>query len=146
MRRSPLLRKTPLDGRPKTPKPKRDPWIPPRKRPDLSRMDCCPEAVARAVALVALGCACCGARDPEVHHIRRGTGTGLRAPWWRTLPLCQVHHTSGGLGIAVHGGNGPGSGMSWTSWSGSTPGCRPNCGGRKESETIVWFPSDDALH
>ena len=104
MKRSPLLRKTPLDGRPKAPKPKREPWIPPRKRPDLSRMDCCPEAKARAVALVALGCACCGARDPEVHHIRRGTGTGLRAPWWRTLPLCQTHHTSGGLGIAVHGG------------------------------------------
>lgn len=102
MKRSPLLRKTPMARRPKAPK--RASWIKTRHRQDLSRMDCCPEAKARASALVALGCACCGARDPEVHHIRRGTGMSLRAPWWRTLPLCQEHHTTGGPGISVHSG------------------------------------------
>ena len=116
MKRSPLLRKTPLDGRPKTPKPKRDPWIPPRKRPDLSRMDCCPEAVARAEALVSGPCIACGLRgtrrdrdfpprpmDLVIHHLRDGQGMQERAPWWETLGLHERCHAAAGK-FSIHGG------------------------------------------
>lgn len=89
----------------KTSKTKREPWIKPRKRVDLSKMDCCPEAKARATMLVMLPCAACGERgtaerrgsirrprDMVIHHLRHGTGAGTRAEWWRTIPLHEEHH------------------------------------------------------
>lgn len=82
-------------------KPKREPWIPLRKRVDLSRMDCCREAKLRAVALKQAGCCVCSRRTVEIHHIRAGVGMGERAPWWRTIPLCQEHHNSSPY--SVHG-------------------------------------------
>lgn len=41
----------------------------------------------------------------EVHHIRTGTGAGLRSSHLRVLPLCPLHHR-GRLGI--HGPLGQG--------------------------------------
>ncbi|EDW6362012.1 DUF968 domain-containing protein [Salmonella enterica subsp. enterica] len=41
---------------------------------------------------------------PTIHHMRAGQGTGQRAPWSRTLPLCHVHHQDGGHGVALHAG------------------------------------------
>ena len=103
MKRSPILRKSPLRAKEEK-RAKRMPWIKPKKKIDLSRMDCCPEAKERAAALVAMGCACCGSLEPEIHHIRRGTGMSARAVWWRTIPLCLKNHTTGGPGVAVHAG------------------------------------------
>lgn len=102
MRRTPLKRKAKLA--PKAAKPKgKHKRIVPRPRIDLSRMDCCPEAEARAAALVAMDCWCCG-KPAQIHHLRKAAAKGMRAPWWRTIPLCPEHHTDGGPGIAVHAG------------------------------------------
>lgn len=50
----------------------------------------------------ALGCMICGS-NAQVHHIR--TGQGLkRASHYETIPLCPVHHTTGGYGVAIHAG------------------------------------------
>ena len=59
--------------------------------------------------VAALGCCAgapkgtwCGA-PAEVHHIR--TGQGLkRARHDETIPLCHLHHRTGGLGLAYHAG------------------------------------------
>lgn len=75
-------------------KPKREPWIKPRKRVDESRMDSCPEAKQRDTLLRAMGCIVCGRPTQEVHHVRQGVGMGQRAPWWETIPLCQAHHAN----------------------------------------------------
>lgn len=55
-----------------------------------------------AVALLA--CVICGSKPVEVHHLRDGQGMGQRASHHDTLPLCHVHHRTGGLGVALHGG------------------------------------------
>jgi len=39
-----------------------------------------------------------------VHHQRTGYGTSQRAPYYRTLPLCPLHHQTGGRGVAFHAG------------------------------------------
>ena len=99
-------------------KPKRKPWIPPKKKVDLSRMDCCPEAAARAEALLRLTCACgCGQfgrprkeDDPPhpddmcIHHLRKGVGMGMRSVWWRTVQLLRKHH-DGRWSWSTHGAN-----------------------------------------
>lgn len=103
MKRTPLKRYAKLS--PKAAKPKGNHrWAPMKPAaPDISRMDCCPEAEARAAALVEMGCWCCG-KPAQIHHLRKGTPKGGRAPWWRTIPLCPEHHTDGGPGVAVHAG------------------------------------------
>ena len=113
MKQTPLKRKIPL--RAGKPKPKRAPMIPTKPRVDLSRMGCCPEAKARAQALVMLPCCACQERgtlaqpgqmrqptDMVVHHIRHGTGAGARAPWWRTLGLHEQCHADT-YPVSVHG-------------------------------------------
>jgi hypothetical protein len=50
-----------------------------------------------------LGCLLCGA-IPELHHIRSGQGLGQRASNFEVLPLCSLHHRTGGPGIAFHAG------------------------------------------
>jgi len=113
MNSTPLKRKTPL--RAGKAKPKRDPVIPAKPRVDLSRMDCCPEAKARAQMLVMLPCCACGQRgttaipgalrrpdDMVVHHVRHGAGAGARAPWWRTLGLHEKCHANA-YPVSVHG-------------------------------------------
>lgn len=83
-------------------KPKREPWIKPRKRADLSRMDSCPEAESRATILQRMGCIVCHRPTQEIHHLRAGAGMGERSPWWRTIPLCLEHHANSSP-YSVHG-------------------------------------------
>ena len=55
-------------------------------------------------AVASLGCCICR-RPAQAHHLRgleSGTGTGLKASDFETIPLCPDHHTDGGPGIAYH--------------------------------------------
>lgn len=55
-----------------------------------------------------LGCIVCyrqgNAGTPaEIHHLRAGAGMGERSSYFRTLPLCRIHHRQGGHGeIGFH--------------------------------------------
>lgn len=100
MRSTPIKRKTPLHGT-RDAKADREPWIKPKPRRDLSRMDCCPEAKRRAGLLVLMGCAACGKVPAQIHHLRDGHGLSERAPWWETIPLCSEHHN--GMPFSTHG-------------------------------------------
>ena len=117
MKRTPLKRKTPLRSKRASEPfdPDREPWIPPKPKEDLSRMDCCAEAKARALFLVMRPCCACKQRgtlaqpgkmrrpdDMVVHHIRKGTGGGARAFWWRTLGLHEKCHADT-FQVSVHG-------------------------------------------
>ena len=56
-----------------------------------------------------LGCIVCinnGYRDTpaEIHHPRTGVGGAQRSPHTTVLPLCPIHHRTGGHGIAIHAG------------------------------------------
>ena len=51
-----------------------------------------------------LGCVICGC-PAEIHHCRAGQGLGQRATHiGGVIPLCPMHHRSGGHGIAFHAG------------------------------------------
>lgn len=41
---------------------------------------------------------------PEIHHIRHGVGAGQRNDNYHVLPICPVHHRTGGHGVALHAG------------------------------------------
>lgn len=49
-----------------------------------------------------LGCIICK-RPAEIHHIGNGT-LGKRSDHFSVLPLCEIHHRTGGHGVAVHAG------------------------------------------
>lgn len=49
--------------------------------------------------VAALGCLICG-RQAQVHHIREGQGTSMRASHFLTIPLCLDHHTGP---LSIHG-------------------------------------------
>lgn len=56
-----------------------------------------------------IGCIVClnlgfGYSAPHIHHIRHGTGMGLKSHWSLAIPLCPLHHQHGGYGIALHAG------------------------------------------
>ena len=51
-----------------------------------------------------LPCLICGIHGVEIHHLRSGCGMGQRSSHFRVLPLCSVHHRTGGFGVAIHGG------------------------------------------
>lgn len=58
--------------------------------------------------VAALGCIACrklGYYDSpaQCHHIKTGY-PGMLAPHTKTLPLCNLHHTDGGHGVAFHAG------------------------------------------
>lgn len=58
--------------------------------------------------VAALGCIVCmnnGYYDTpaEIHHIGNGT-MSKRASNYEAIPLCHIHHRTGGLGVAVHAG------------------------------------------
>ena len=53
--------------------------------------------------VVELGCIICK-MPPQIHHIRNGMGIGQRNLFDKVLPLCHIHHTNGGYGIAFHAG------------------------------------------
>jgi len=50
-----------------------------------------------------LGCIIC--KSPaEIHHPRKGAGMGQKSSHFDAIPLCHVHHRTGGHGIALHAG------------------------------------------
>lgn len=59
--------------------------------------------------VASLGCVVCrnagyGASPAEVHHSRAGVGKGQKAHYSKTIPLCPLHHRTGGYGVAFHAG------------------------------------------
>lgn len=59
--------------------------------------------------VAALGCIVCinlGHADSpaEIHHPRAGQGMGQRASHFDAIPLCPLHHRTGGHGVAIHAG------------------------------------------
>jgi hypothetical protein len=59
--------------------------------------------------LAALGCIVCyregNAGTPaEIHHLRHGMGAGQRNTYLNAIPLCHLHHRTGGHGVALHAG------------------------------------------
>lgn len=64
---------------------------------------------AHIIAVARLGCVACkkiGHFTPqvEIHHVRMGNGLSQRADHFSVLPLCHVHHRTGGHGVAFHAG------------------------------------------
>jgi len=56
-----------------------------------------------------LGCVVClniGYEDSpaEIHHIRANAGAGQKSK--DVIPLCHIHHRTGGYGLAFHAGKG----------------------------------------
>ncbi|WP_312059480.1 Ref family recombination enhancement nuclease [Pantoea septica] len=56
-----------------------------------------------------LGCIVCRQHfcvfsPAEVHYLRTGCGAGQRASHFKTIPLCPLHHRTGGYGVAIHAG------------------------------------------
>jgi hypothetical protein len=45
-----------------------------------------------------------GESPAEIHHCSKGTGLAVRADNYHTIPLCHIHHRTGGHGIAIHAG------------------------------------------
>ena len=59
--------------------------------------------------VASLGCVVCrnagyGASPAEVHHSRAVVGKGQKAHYSKTIPLCPLHHRTGGYGVAFHSG------------------------------------------
>ena len=55
------------------------------------------------------GCIAChvlgyGYSPCEIHHIRTGTGAGLKSHWSKAIGLCGLHHRLGSRGVAIHSG------------------------------------------
>ena len=55
-----------------------------------------------------MGCCVCvnlelGETPAELHHIGNGA-MGKRATNYEVIPLCHIHHRTGGYGVAVHQG------------------------------------------
>ena len=64
--------------------------------------------VRHLTKVAALGCIACvnnGYEDTpaEIHHIGNGT-MSKRASNYEAIPLCPIHHRTGGYGLAVHSG------------------------------------------
>ncbi len=58
--------------------------------------------------VVEIGCICClnnlyEGSPAEIHHIGNGS-MGKRASNDEVIPLCHIHHRTGGYGVAVHSG------------------------------------------
>ena len=58
--------------------------------------------------VASMGCIVCvnldlGETPAEIHHIGNGT-MSKRATNYETIPLCHIHHRTGGYGVAVHSG------------------------------------------
>jgi hypothetical protein len=56
-----------------------------------------------------IGCIVChreglGFTMPHIHHIRHGVGMAQRSHYLLAIPLCPLHHTNGGHGVALHAG------------------------------------------
>ncbi|WP_407936831.1 Ref family recombination enhancement nuclease [Jiella pelagia] len=55
--------------------------------------------------VASLGCIVCGAAA-DIHHLKGHPWScmGKRASHYDTIPLCHVHHQTGGYGVAFHAG------------------------------------------
>jgi len=58
--------------------------------------------------VLSMGCIVCvnlehGETPAVPHHIGNGA-TGMKASHYEVIPLCNIHHTQGGYGVAVHQG------------------------------------------
>ena len=56
-----------------------------------------------------IGCIVChregfGYTMPVIHHLRHNVGLALRSHFLLAIPLCPLHHTNGGYGVAFHSG------------------------------------------
>jgi hypothetical protein len=56
-----------------------------------------------------IGCIVChreglGFTMAHIHHIRHGVGMAQRSHYLLAIPLCPLHHTNGGHGVALHAG------------------------------------------
>ena len=40
----------------------------------------------------------------EIHHLREGMGMSQKNDYLHTLPLCPIHHRTGGRGVGFHAG------------------------------------------
>lgn len=60
----------------------------------------------RVAAQGCIVCALLGYPDSPagIHHVRIGQGAGQRADHFHTIPLCPLHHQTGGYGVAIHAG------------------------------------------
>lgn len=61
------------------------------------------------IRVTKLGCIACRKKghftpQVEIHHVRMGNGMGQRASHFDVLPLCHVHHRTGGHRVAFHAG------------------------------------------
>lgn len=57
--------------------------------------------------VASIGCIVClnlghGFTECELHHLRHGAGIGQKSK--SVIPLCHVHHRTGGYGVAYHQG------------------------------------------
>lgn len=61
--------------------------------------------LAKVASLPCIACRKMGfyAPDVEIHHIGNGTMGRKASDRW-SIPLCHVHHRTGGYGVAVHAG------------------------------------------
>lgn len=57
--------------------------------------------------VASIGCIVCRMAglmsEAEIHHIGNGA-MGKRASNYEVIPLCHIHHRTGGHGVAVHAG------------------------------------------
>jgi len=58
--------------------------------------------------VASMGCVVCvnlghGETPAELHHISNGA-MGKKSSNYEVIPLCHVHHRTGGYGVAVHAG------------------------------------------
>lgn len=61
------------------------------------------------IRVAKLGCIACKQKghftpEVEIHHVRMHNGLGRKASHFEVLPLCHVHHRTGGHGVAFHAG------------------------------------------
>lgn len=59
--------------------------------------------------VASLGCIVCRITGyeftpAEIHHPRTGMGMSQRASHFDAIPLCHIHHRTGGHGLAIHSG------------------------------------------
>lgn len=43
-------------------------------------------------------------QEVAIHHLRDEVGMSQRAVEFDTIPLCPLHHQTGGYGVAIHAG------------------------------------------
>lgn len=64
---------------------------------------------AHIIQVARLGCLACAQMghftpEVEIHHVRMDNGLGQRSSHFDVLPLCHIHHRTGGHGVAFHAG------------------------------------------